>query len=164
MNSAHETVSMNSNPNSDCKQFTESKLGWVHSAHTQNPGRAHYTRSAQVVGAAARTTNRSWVHARLVARAAVPAALAPVATQSPGCDTQFKQARLRPKIDVVTSLCSSHRNVPIVTQNIGRDTKPPQGSKNHVVTSNRCRDTTKATPGRDLKTGSRHRFSFPTPN
>ena len=32
---------MNSDPNSDSKQCTESKLGWVHSAHTQNPGRAH---------------------------------------------------------------------------------------------------------------------------
>ena len=32
---------MNSYPNSDCKQCTESKLGWVHCAHTQNPGRTH---------------------------------------------------------------------------------------------------------------------------
>ena len=28
---------MSSDPNSDCKQCTESKLGWVHSAHTQGP-------------------------------------------------------------------------------------------------------------------------------
>ena len=32
---------MNSDPNSDCKQCTESKLGWVHNAHTQGPGCAH---------------------------------------------------------------------------------------------------------------------------
>ena len=30
---------MNSDPNSDCEQCTESKLGCVHSAHTQNPCR-----------------------------------------------------------------------------------------------------------------------------
>ena len=35
---------MNSYPNSDCKQCTKSKLGWVHSAHTQNPSRAHTAR------------------------------------------------------------------------------------------------------------------------
>ena len=34
-----------------------------------------------------------------------------------------------------------------------------QGSQNHVATSNRCRDTTQNTPGRDLKTGSRHQTS-----
>ena len=42
---------MNSDLNSDCKQCTESKLGWVHSTHTQNPGGA-YT---------ARAVPRSWV-------------------------------------------------------------------------------------------------------
>ena len=36
---------MNSYLNSDYKQCTESKLGWVHSAHTQNPGRAHTARA-----------------------------------------------------------------------------------------------------------------------
>ena len=41
---------MNSYPNSDCKQCTESKLGWVHSAHTLSPGRKH----------TARTVPRSW--------------------------------------------------------------------------------------------------------
>ena len=32
---------MNSDPNSDCKQFTKSKLGRVHSVHTLNPGYVH---------------------------------------------------------------------------------------------------------------------------
>ena len=39
-----------------------------------------------------------------------------------------------------------------------------QGIKNHVATSNQCRDTTQASPGRNLKTGSRHRFSYPVPS
>ena len=32
--------------NSDCKQCTESKLGWVHSAQTQGPGCAHCTQNS----------------------------------------------------------------------------------------------------------------------
>ena len=88
LNSIHEQ-----RPNSDPKQCTITKLGWVHSAHTQNPGRAQCpcrgrccahnklvarmsrtqlaqvsrstctgrAHSAQVVGAAARTT--SWSRA-----------------------------------------------------------------------------------------------------
>ena len=54
---------MNSYPNSDCKQYTESKLGWVHNAHTQNPGRAH----------TARAVPRSWalMRARQAGRAHV---------------------------------------------------------------------------------------------
>ena len=38
---------MNSYPNSDCKQCTESKLGRVHSAHTQNPCRARSQRGSR---------------------------------------------------------------------------------------------------------------------
>ena len=40
MNSVHEQC-----PNSDPKQCTVTKLGWVHSAHTQNPGRTHTARA-----------------------------------------------------------------------------------------------------------------------
>ena len=36
-------------------------------------------------------------------------------------------------------------------QKWGRDTKPPPCSLNHVMTSNRCRDTTQSSPGRYLK-------------
>ena len=39
-----------------------------------------------------------------------------------------------------------------------------QGNQNHVATSNRCCNTTQTTPGRDLKTGSRLRFSCPAPS
>ena len=39
-----------------------------------------------------------------------------------------------------------------------------QGIQNHVATSNQCRDTTQASPGRNLKMGSRHRFSYPVPS
>ena len=61
------------------------------------------------------------------------------------------QTRSRPLIDVATSLCFPHRKAPVATQNLGHDAKPLQGIQNHVVTSNRCRDTTKANPGRDTK-------------
>ena len=93
-----------------------------------------------------------------------PGSLPQVATQNLGRDTQFQQAKSRPQIDVATSLFSSHRNAPVATQNLGRDIKSQQGSQNHVATSNWYRDTTQATPGRDLKTGSRHRFSSPAPS
>ena len=113
---------MNSDPNSDCKPCIESKLGWVHSVHTQQPrSRAHCACSAQVVGAVAGTTSRSCAHARVVARAAAPAS---IATQSLGRDTQFQQARSRPQIDVATSLWSSHRNAPVATQTTTRQPEP----------------------------------------
>ena len=84
--------------------------------------------------------------------------------RSCACPRRDPTPRSRPQIDVVTSLCSFHRNNLVATQNLGRDTKPPCSSQNHVATSDRCRDTTQATPGRDLKTGSRHRFSYPAPS
>ena len=57
--------------------------------------RAHYARSAQVVGTTARTTNRSCAHARLVARTVEHSCAGPVTTQSPGRDNpgcDLKQA------------------------------------------------------------------------
>ena len=85
---------MNSDPNSDCKQCTKSKLGLVHSVHTQQPrSHAHCVRSAKVVGAVALTTSRSYAHARVVARAATPAVPALVVTQILGRDTQLQQVR-----------------------------------------------------------------------
>ena len=160
MSSVHEQC-----PNNDPKQCIVTELGWVHSAYTQNPGRAH----------TARAVPRSWalLRAQLTCRAHVArtastgralAGRALVATQNLGRDALFQQARSRPQIDVATSLFSSHRNVPVATQNLDRDIKSRQGSQNHVATSNRCHDTTQATPGRDLKTGSRHRFSSPAPS
>ena len=62
---------MNNDPNSDCKQCTESKLGWVHSAHTQNPSRAHTAwavpRSWALLRArqAGRARMRAWSRAQL---------------------------------------------------------------------------------------------------
>ena len=36
---------MNSVPNNDSEQYTESKLGWVHQVHTLNPACAHRPRA-----------------------------------------------------------------------------------------------------------------------
>ena len=122
------------------------------------------TQVARTLRAQCLSRGRCCAHGKQVRLVALAAAPAPVMTQSPSRDTQFQQARSRPQIDVATSLCSFHINAPVATPNLGRDTKPPQGIQNHVATSNRCRDTTLATPGRDLKTGSRHRFSCPAPS
>ena len=88
---------MNSYPNSDCKQCTESKLGWVHCAHTQNPSRAH----------TARVVPRSW--ALLRAQQAGCAHVAHSQCRSRACwactcrDTPRQPAsRSRPHFDVAT--------------------------------------------------------------
>ena len=60
--------------------------------------------------------------------------------------------RSRPHFDVATSRQpESCRGIKSMSQH--------RGSQKHVATSNRCRDTTQNTPGRDLKTGSRHQTS-----
>ena len=113
------------------KQCTVTKLGRVHSAHTQNPGRAHTACSTQFVGAAASTAGRSRAcraHSQCMLRAGRDTSRQP----TPGRD--------------LTSM-SRH-----------------QDSQSHVATSNQCRDTTQTTPGHDLKTGLRLRFSCPTPS
>ena len=51
---------MNSAPNSDCKQCTESKLGRVHSVHTLNPGYAHTTRALHLGRVTAPCCNAHW--------------------------------------------------------------------------------------------------------
>ena len=100
-------------PNSDPKQCTVTKLGWVHYAHTQNLGHAHTARivpmswallCAQQAGRAhvARTASAGHAHAGRALVATRPGSL------PPGRD--------------LTSM-SRH-----------------QGSQNHVATSNRCRD------------------------
>ena len=171
---------MNSYPNSDCKQCTELKLGWVHSAHTQKPGIAHTVRSAQVVGAAARTADWSpacRAHNQLRSRAQreqvaliAPRLWAHVATSF----LIHPQARLRHRSQVATSWTTKPgrdvnpmsrppfcltKTVQVATSKMGSRHQFPWGSENHVATSNRCRNITQPNPGRDLKTGSRHRFS-----
>ena len=49
---------MNSYPNNDCKQCTESKLGRVHSVHTQDPGFAHAALRPRAQGRVAGHTGR----------------------------------------------------------------------------------------------------------
>ena len=60
---------MNSYPNSDCKQCTESKLGWVHCAHAQNPGRAHIARAVPRSWALLRAQQANCAHVARAARA-----------------------------------------------------------------------------------------------
>ena len=131
LNSVHEQC-----PNSDPKQCTVTKLGWVHSAHTQNPGCVHTVRAVPMSWALLRAQQACRAHVASSASAGrAHAGHALVATR-PGS--------LPPGRDL-TSM-SRH-----------------QGSQNHVATSNRCRDTTQTTPCRDIKSVSRHRFSCPVP-
>ena len=58
-------MSVNSYPNSDLKQCIVSKLGRVHSAHTQGPGRAHTTPKS-CTGRAGRRITAHWAPCRFV--------------------------------------------------------------------------------------------------
>ena len=52
---------MNSVPNSDSEQYTESKLGWVHQVHTQNPSCAPTMRLGRALSRiVARSGTVSW--------------------------------------------------------------------------------------------------------
>ena len=139
MNSFHEQC-----PNSDCKQCTESELGWVYSAHTQSPGRAHTARAVPMSWALLRSQQAGRAH---VAR-----------TASAGRAQRAQVARIAPRswVQVATSF-----RCPVQARSRHRFQVATSWKLTHVATSNWCRDTTQSTSGRDLKTGSRHRFSCP---
>ena len=157
MNSFHEQW-----PNNDCKQCTELKLGWVYSAHTQSPGRAH----------TARAVPRSWalLRAQLTGRAHVVSTASACRTLAGvrwSRHTQAAYPRSRPHFDVATTRqpescrdiksMSRHRfSCPapsqVATPEPGRD--PPGDSlmsrhQFHVATSFPNR------PGRDVSSMSR---------
>ena len=99
--------------NSDLKQCTITKLGWVHSAHTQNPGCARTARAMPMSWVLLRAQQACRAHvARAASAGRAHAGCALIATRS---------GSLPPGRDL-TSL-SRH-----------------QGSQNHVATPNRCRD------------------------
>ena len=130
-NSVHEQCS-----NSDPKQCTVTKLGLVHSAHTQNPGHAHTAGAVPMSWALLRAQQACRAHvARAASAGRAHAGRALVATRP----SSLPQARSR------------HRS----------RSRPP-GSQPCVATSNWCLNTTQDNPGRDLQAGSRHRFSAHT--
>ena len=116
---------MNSDPNSDCKQCTESKLGWVHSAHTQNPGCAH----------TAHAVPRSWAllraqqagRARMLAWSRAQLRLLRLPSSRPKAQVvtpnHHKATRImsRHQIDVATPL----RPLQVATSKRGHDTVSP---------------------------------------
>ena len=141
MNSFHEQC-----PNSDCKQCTESKLGWVYSAHTQSPGRAH-TECA---------VPRSW--ALLCAQLTGRAHVARTASTCRACLSALVATRLGRLPQVATSLrcrdikatrIMSRHQIGVATPFLlpspkpGRDTRTrsrPSWRLPYVATSISCRD------------------------
>ena len=116
-------------------------------AHPKPRLRAHCAYSAHFVGAAARTGSRSracHAHSQRRSRACWACTCR---------DTPRQPApRSRPHFEVATSRQpESCRDIKSMSRH--------RGSQKHVVTSNRCHDTTQNTPGRNLKTGSRHQTS-----
>ena len=127
LNSVHEQC-----PNSDPKQCTVTKLGWVHCAHTQNLGRrilraqcpcrgrccAHSKLVALMSRAQpAQVTRMLGVHLSRHAQAACPQ----VATSLRCRDIKATRIMSRHQIDVATPL----RTLQVATSKRGRDTKPP---------------------------------------
>ena len=146
---------MNSYPNSDCKQCTESKLGWVHSAHTQSPGRAHTARTVPRLWALLRSQRPCRAHVARTASAgralsvrrpraqhAQVARIAPmswdhVATSLP-CPVQ--PSRSRRHFDVATSRQpESFRDIISVSRH-RLFCQPQARSPPYVATSISCRD------------------------
>ena len=130
MNSVHEQC-----PNNDPEQCIVTKLGWVHSVHTQNPGRAHTARAVPMSWALLRAQQACRAHVAHVASAGrAHAGRALVATR-PG------------SLPLGRDLTSMSRH---------------QGSQHHVATSNQCRDTIQTTPCRDINR-CHDIVSLPTP-
>ena len=106
LNSVHEQC-----PNSDPKQYTVTKLGWVHSVHTQNLGRAHTVRAVPMSWALLHAQQAGRAHvARAASAGHAHAGRALVATR-PG---SLPQARSRHHFQVATSW----------TTKLGRDINP----------------------------------------
>ena len=139
--------------NSDCKQCTESKLGWVHSAHTQNPGRVH----------TALAVPRSWTLLR-----AQPTGCAHVARTSSAGRALVERELVATRPGSLPQVATSKLQVSTPNFNkLGRDLKsmsrpasaPPTGKplsrpKTLVATPNHHKAS---------RTMSRHQFSVATP-
>ena len=135
---------MNIYPNSDCKQCIESKLGWVHSAHTKNPGRSHTARAEPMSWALLRAqqAGREHVERRSSACRAQVARIAPrswahVATSLP---CSVKPPRSRRHLDVATSRQpESCRDIISVSRH-RLSCQPQAKSPPYVATSISCHD------------------------
>ena len=168
---------MNSYPTSDCKQCTESKLGWVHSAHTQSPGRAHTACAVPRSWALLRAQRPCRAHSKRMPRAqreqAARSACAGRAHSShvvgPCCDLpalpsptvqvgtslrcrDIKAARImsRHHIGVATpSLLPASSQVATLCRDINFMSRPPR-RPTFVSTSLPCRDILKTNLCRDI--------------
>ena len=180
MNSVHEQC-----PNSDPKQCTVTKLGWVHNAHTQNPGRAHTARPVPMSWALLHAQQAGRAHVARTASTGRALSVRRSRAKRPGRGCKLRplslvhpQARSRHRSQVATSwtikpgrdvnpmsrppFCST-KTVQVATSKIGSRHQLPWESQNHVATSKRCRDTAQATPGRDLTSMSRLPFLCQAP-
>ena len=125
-------------PNSDPKQYTVTKLGWVHSAHTQNPGRAHTVRVVPMSWALLRAQQACHAQPVQVARMLgvhlsrhVQAACPQVATSLRCRDIKAAKIMSRHQISVATPPRPLH----VATSNRCRDSVSPAQSPSQVATS-----------------------------
>ena len=141
LNSVHEQC-----PNSDPEQYTVTKLGWVHNAHTQNPGRAHTARAVPMSWALLRAQQACRVRSQGRSLSCwactyrdMPRQHAPRLGRDivPGRDLLEASPMSRHQIGVATPL----RTIQVATSRRGRDTAslptplPMSRHQNDVATS-----------------------------
>ena len=120
LNSVHEQC-----PNSDPKQCTVTKPGWVHSAHTQNPGRAHTACVVPMSWALLRAQQACRARSQRRSRACWVCTCRDTPRQPAPQDSTSLRCR-----DIKAARIMSRHHIGVVT--------PPRPL--HVATSNRCRD------------------------
>ena len=148
-------MSMNSDPNSDCKQCTESKLGWVHNAHTKGSGcahsvprpRLHYAQVARALLPGRAHGAVSWRTRRHIVAPFLPC-----------------RRRLLPCRRAHASAVVSCRSLPAAIQKLYSDIEPLPHARacSYIVSQSAgpCRSAvsrTHATPCRDTKFMSRYK-------
>ena len=153
MNSVHEQC-----PNNDPKQCTVKKLGRVHSAHTQKPGRVH----------AARVVPRSWalLRAQPIGREHVTRSVCAGhghSAQVVGlCRDLLPLPSPRPGRDIISRSRPPRQLSQVTTSIPCRDLPSAQLKPSRSRPKKWGRDTNSNKPGRDLKSMSRQASAPPT--
>ena len=156
---------MNSYPNSDCKQCTESKLGWVHNAHTLSPGRKHTARAVPRSWALLRAQRPCRAHSQRRPRAQraqialiAPKSWAHVATSLP-CPVNRPGRNVTSMSRPPGGHPMSRHHIGVATPSLLPSIKPgrdfisrsrPLGRPTYVATSTPCRDILKTNLCRDI--------------
>ena len=136
------------------------KTGWVHSVHTQNPGRAHTTRAVPMSWALLRAQQTGRAH---VARAA-STGRARSQHRSRAQPAQVARSSCAGRVHSAQAVGASRDLLPLPSPDQVATSLPGRDLLNHQARSRRQSHVAtfllphQNNPGRDLKMGSRHQF------